>query len=260
VERSKINTRLQLYQEWRYYESLRPRAEDVRVATLERELNRARRQPPVSDILAAKSLNDLLLPLKSLQSRGQRGPAVPLDEDLLRRVNVATEYGGNIALIRTGTVDWPSVLKRQEFNEPREKIDLVLPRALESARFRNKVDDALMRELEGAFRKLDELVDRAAGTLTMSQYMEARRYLNYLSDGLRALSDKNVANYLSRESGRPRYSAKGKTVGDLIDYMTREGLKFAPALPGDEAAYRMLYTALAAYDNAMQQSASRTSP
>ena len=56
VERSKIETRLRLYQEWRYYESLRPMAEDVRVATLERELNRARRQPPISDILAAKSL------------------------------------------------------------------------------------------------------------------------------------------------------------------------------------------------------------
>ena len=92
------------------------------------------------------------------------------------------------------------------------------------------------------------------------QYLEARKYVNYLSDALRALADKNVANYLSRDGARPRYSARGKTVADLIDYMTREGLKFAPALPGDEAAYRMLYTALAAYDNALQQSASRTSP
>src|SRR5207248_11031392 len=104
------------YQEWRSYESLRPMAEDVRVATLERELNRARRQPPISDILAAKSLNDLLAYDQTVQSKGQRAPgAVPLDEEQMARINVTTPYGGNIALIRTGTVDWPPILKNQVF-------------------------------------------------------------------------------------------------------------------------------------------------
>jgi hypothetical protein len=227
-------------------------AEDVRVATLERELNRARRQPPVSDILAARSLNDLLAHLKSAQGKGRRGPAVPLDEELMKRVNVATEFGGNIALVKTGKIDWPLVLKSQAFNEPREKVDLTLENAVHRARLSGKVDDALMRELQDAHRKLDELVD--ATPLGTNQYLEARRHVNYLSDALRALSDPNVAHYLSQASERPRYSARGKTVADLVDYMSREGLRFAAAVPGDEAAYRALYAYLAAYDEALQHS------
>ena len=41
--------------------------------------------------------------------------------------------------------------------------------------------------------------------------------------------------------------ARGKDVAELVNYMREQGLQFAAATPGDDAAYRALYNALAAY-------------
>jgi hypothetical protein len=37
-------------------------------------------------------------------------------------------------------------------------------------------------------------------------------------------------------------------VGELVNHMTRQGLRFAPATAGDEAAYLAVQRALAEYD------------
>jgi hypothetical protein len=37
-------------------------------------------------------------------------------------------------------------------------------------------------------------------------------------------------------------------VPELVEHMTKEGLEFAPAVAGDEAAYLSLHRALATYD------------
>jgi len=72
------------------------------------------------------------------------------------------------------------------------------------------------------------------------------------TDALLALQDPNVAHFFDR-----KYEARGKTVGDLVDYMSKNGLRFAPAVPGDEAAYRALQTFLAAYDDGLTRLAAR---
>ena len=45
-----------------------------------------------------------------------------------------------------------------------------------------------------------------------------------------------------------KYAAKGKSVQAVVKYMTQQGLLFAPAIAGDEAAYTALHRALATYD------------
>ena len=40
------------------------------------------------------------------------------------------------------------------------------------------------------------------------------------------------------------WNAKGENVAELLSYMIKEGLEFAPAAEGDEAAYTALYQAL----------------
>jgi hypothetical protein len=39
-----------------------------------------------------------------------------------------------------------------------------------------------------------------------------------------------------------------KNVGELVRYMAKNDLRFAPAVAGDEAAYLAFYRALAIYD------------
>ena len=45
-----------------------------------------------------------------------------------------------------------------------------------------------------------------------------------------------------------KYDLKVKTVPELVKFMTANGLRFARALPGDEAAYQSLYQAMEEYD------------
>jgi hypothetical protein len=51
-----------------------------------------------------------------------------------------------------------------------------------------------------------------------------------------------------------KFSARGKTVGELIQNMSRQGLRFAPAVAGDEGAYENLHRYLVVYDVAAHQS------
>ena len=80
-----------------------------------------------------------------------------------------------------------------------------------------------------------------------SQHVEARRYLNSLQDAVRLLRQPDAGNYFNGT-----YAARGRTVPDLVRGMKEKGLQFAPAAPGDEAAYAILYQGLAGYDAATQ--------
>jgi hypothetical protein len=255
VERAKIETRRRLIEEMRYMQSLIPTAEEVRRANIERDLARARKQAPVSEVLSGKSLNDLLAHVRNLHAKGVRGPGLPLDEELLKRINVTTDFGGNIGLLKNGKINWPTTLLKDPFTKAREKVNDAAEAAFNQARTNGKIEPNVLKELDAGRKAMEDTLDKmGVDQLTMTEFIEARRYLNYLSDAIRALEDPQVANYFSNPR---KYAARGKTITDLVDYMSREGLKFAGSMPGDEASYRSLYTVLAAYEEAMSALASR---
>ncbi len=246
VERSRLVTRRQLIEELRYMQSLIPTSEDIRRLDWERDLARARKQAPIGDVLSGKSLNVLLTQLKQLHGKNQRGPSsTPLDEEMLKQINVSTKSGRNIGFIKSGKIKWPLALTSDAFAKSREAIDIKLEEAINRAKFGSPVDAVLMKDLLAAHKGLEDTLDRRASELTMSQYMEAKRCLSSLADGLRTLEDSDVQNYFNR-----KYEARGKSVPDLIDYMNREGLVFVNAVPGAEGPYRTLYNYLAAYEEA----------
>jgi hypothetical protein len=252
VERSKLMTQRMLLEEWRYRQSLIPTSEDLREAQLKLDLTRATRQAPIGDILAGKSLNVLLNELKKVQGLGKRGPAIPLDEDMLKQINVAPKQGVNVGFIKTGKINWPIALRGEAFSKFREKIDLNLAEAVSQAKNNDTVDQPLMEALENARKGLEDALDRNATDMSMSQFMEARRYLTFLGEGFRVLAEPHPIKFFNRT-----YEARGKTVPDLVDYMSKEGLQFVGYVPGGEAAYRMLYTYMLSYYESLTSLASR---
>jgi hypothetical protein len=110
------------------------------------------------------------------------------------------------------------------------------------------VDASTLNAAQKNLEKLNEKLGDRVGDLGTSQYIESKRYLSFLSEGLRAQGNEDVANYFNQ-----KYAAKGKTIAELVKYMGDKGLKFAPATPGDEAAYRALHQALAVYDASLSQ-------
>jgi hypothetical protein len=214
-------------------------------------LDRARHNPPPTEIYSARSLNDLLDHLKMVQGAGQAGPHVPLDQDLLRGVNLTgQDTRANIGLLKEGKLHWPLPLQGSEFADGRERLERLIADAVNEARFGNTADPGKLRDMHAELGRLNQALHGAVGELSPSRYVEARRYLNLLGDAVKALEDPKVVNYFNQN-----WVAKSKNVAELVKFMSDKGLRFAPATPGDADAYRSLYDALAAFDARMPQQA-----
>lgn len=100
----------------------------------------------------------------------------------------------------------------------------------------------------------DELKDRIE-EFTPSDYMKAKRFLNDLNKGARGLGEPNATAALTNKS-KPRVS----TVDQLVAMMAGQGLRFAPAKDGDEAAYSTLYQAMRAFDAGSSQMVAESRP
>jgi hypothetical protein len=178
-----------------------------------------------------------------------RGPKDPLDQDQLKLVNVTSaNRGGNIGLLKNGgRLNWPLALTGPEFKEERERLSSLAQDSVKEAEFNNRVDAGSLKQMNEDLDRLQRQLSRNVGDLPPSQYIEAKRFLNNLSDALKVMGQADAASYLNR-----KYAAKGKTVPDLVKCMTENGLQFAAAVAGDEAAYLALHRALAAYAHGLQ--------
>ena len=66
-------------------------------------------------------------------------------------------------------------------------------------------------------------------------YLEGSRFLDDLDAAVRALRMGDAVLYLDFNQ---RFARGGKTVQELVEYMTKNGLTFAQALAGDERLRR----------------------
>jgi hypothetical protein len=251
VRQARIDTRRKVFDEYLYERTHTPTVEDERERLQALQVRRAVNDPPVTEIWSAKALNDLLRDAQKLQAQGAGGPRLELDAVVLRRINVvAGRRPGNLGLLKDqGKLTWPAALQSLSFareaEDPRQQVAELLPRAVSQA-VNGLVDPPVLVALHRAVAKLDTRLAQEAGRLPPNAYIQARRYLNDLFDGLRALGQPDAGQYLTA-----RRAARGRTVPELVEHMTQEGLEFAPAVVGDEAAYVALHRALAAYDAAV---------
>lgn len=246
---AKIDTQRKMFDEYLYERANTPTREEERERFRVMDRDRARNDPPVTEIFSAKALNDLLVDLQKLQTQGAmatfRGPNMPLDQDELKRINVTSKSGGNIGLLKNdGRLSWPAALTGAEFKEERERLNSLAQEAIKQAAF-NPVDPGTLKQMSNDLEKLRQQLVRNVGDIPPAQYIEGKRFLSDFDEAIRALRNPAVGNFLTKK-------LKGKTVSELVDYMTKEGLQFAPAVAGDEAAYLAVHRALAAYDSAVQ--------
>jgi hypothetical protein len=250
---AQIDNRKKLLEERRYEKSLIPDPEDVRMQDRARELRRARNDPPSTEIWDGSAFNALLTNIQRVQLTGLRGPAVPLDPDQVRQLNLTTGVtSGNVGLLKDGgTFQWPLPLKNKRFEDERKKIDELGPRIVREATS-GQISDESLSGFGDAITGLREAVDGAVQDLSPNQWVQASRYVNDLKGTWRALQDPNVANQFNG-----KYQARGNTVAELVEMMTKNGLKFAAATPGGRPAYTALYYSFNAYDLSLSQLVAR---
>jgi hypothetical protein len=231
----------------------RPDPEKIRQAALQRELDRARVSPPLTEISSGRSLNALLRNAIASQGQGVRSEVNPsLNEDTLKSINPTVgDTRGNGGLLKdNGNLQWPQPLQGETFKEAREDLSRHLKQAVSTVRLSRSPNDSTLSDLQADLKKLHETLKDNASALSEDQQVEATRYLRLLNNTIAALKDRNVVNLFNGT-----WTLRGKNVAELVKFMRDTGLWFAAATPGDEAAYTALYHALAAFDAGMPRPA-----
>jgi hypothetical protein len=251
-----FDTRRRALDEWRYEQSLRPTQNDLLEKEQMEALRRARGVATNTEIWSGQAINSLLRNIQQMQSGGLRGPLVPLDEEMLRHINLTT--GTTVAgpgLFRDGgKLQWPFALSKPQFAQERARINELAPQIVKEA-LSGGINDSTLSDLSAAVESLRNTVDDAVRELSPTQFIQASRYVNNLRSTVRAMQDPNVVNQFNG-----KYAARGDNVTQLVEMMTRQGLRFAPANPGDEPFYTALHQALISYDMGLTQLVSRYNP
>jgi len=211
----------------------------------EQELAWSRSELPENQTTSATALNILLTDLQGLQTQKVRGPDVTIDPAILASINVIVSgNNGNIgALKHEGRIQWPATLRSPEFDFERQRIDASISKAVDKAIKAEPVD---LADLNAALASMHSRLAAKIQEMPAPEYIRAKRLLNELDDAVKLLRQPDAGNYFNQT-----YAAQGQTVAQLVQSMTRRDLRFAPAVPGDEAAYLVLQRALAEYDLAI---------
>jgi hypothetical protein len=244
VVSAKLENHRRLWDQWLYERYNMPTLQDERERWNALATRRALTDPPVTEILQATTLNQLL---KSLKGKTNGGRPIPLDENVLKYINVVDPNGGNLGVLKPANdgknLNWPKSLAGEPYQAEVKEINQRAVAVLGDLSNKGVVGAGDLANLGTAIAKLKDKVQANQDGLTLMQQIEAKRFLNQLSAAHWALGKPGAADLVVGG----RLAPKGKTVPDLLNNMYGSGVEFAAATDGDERAYVALYNSLLAY-------------
>ncbi len=249
ARRSSLQTRRDTLAERRYELSLMPDPDQIRQQELARAFQRSRNNPPPTEIWSGKSLNDLLRGIQNAQSRGTTGPDVALSPDVVKHINLTAgvTYGGIGLLKNDGKLTWPFILRQSMFDTERKQLDEQMLQAVKQAQS-GEVNVDVLNDIGASIKQLEGTIDAHVTDLTPTQYIQGMRYARELKESYKVLQQSDVAKYF-----RPAWTAQGSTVAQLVRQMTQQGLRFGPAVSGDEPYYTSLHQSMVDYEGGSTQ-------
>jgi hypothetical protein len=227
-------------------------AKRERQRIFEEEKERNRTMPSLVEILSANALNFLLHQLKQKPDLDVASSR-PVEAEWLELVHttyVPTGTGGNIGLLKGRNLPWPLLLRTKEYQEDRDAVKKLLDTAKQEVLRDGAASGETLTELRQRLDDLTRRVEQSAradrvGACTPSDYVRAARALRDVRAAAQMLEEPEAKYYLN--------SLEGKTVAELVSYMKKNGLSFAPATAGCERAYIALHRALADEYNRLEK-------
>jgi hypothetical protein len=256
VIQSQVDTRNRIIQQRIYEDSITPKTEDVRMQDMLNKLRHSRNNPYPAEIWSGDALNSLATAIQSAHRQKIYGPTVPVPEDALKHLNLNLpgKVNASLGILRDGgKLDWPLVLQEDGFKKDREKLDTLTPQAVLQAS-KGRVDAKTIKELTPAVERMQATLVGMVQDVAPDQYMDGKKFLRELAKSYKMLNEPEVSNYFGK------WSPRGKTVAELVDFITSNGLQIAPASPGDESYYTALYQSFLNYDSGISQLVARQTP
>jgi hypothetical protein len=246
VQREKAN-QARIETKRKAFDDMMYRKANTRTFTQEQEkiammiVRRVMNRPLPAEVTTGKSQNILLPYLDRLRRQGLYGPAIALDGDMLKSINVTTDSdGASIGILKNGgDFDWPVALR----GPTEQQLMPLFPKLITGALAGHVDLDLYATVNKGASRLLEELKQKFyKEEINGKAYLEGRHFLESLESSMKALRSPNAAKLLDGT-----YAATGRTVAELVHNMVTKGLRFAPATPGNEASYFALQGALVSF-------------
>jgi hypothetical protein len=194
-----------------------------------------------AQVYSGKALNELLEKCKDLRLPESPEPPASLPEKVAGAINVVAPGGIDPTIfLKAKSLKWPETI-----DLPKERMRLVaaMAAAVRGAT-KGKVSANTIKELKDAVGVLNKRLEDAIEEISPSQYIASKRFLNRVAAGIKSAEQPGFAAAVKLAIGLAK---RCRTVPDLMRYMTANQLTFAPALEGDEAGYRALFTALSKY-------------
>jgi hypothetical protein len=107
---------------------------------------------------------------------------------------------------------------------------------------KGQVDAKVLTDLEQSIGKMTQMLKDRVDSTAFADYTAGKHFLKDLDQSVEVLKQTDAGKYVSGA-----YAARGHTVTELMTYMSQNGLKFSPAISGEEGAYSALYQALLRY-------------
>lgn len=209
-------------------------------------LKRIQTQSNPAEIYSGKSINYVLNDLRQYPTRKISMEPIQLSEDILRQINVTQSFG-NLGLLRNdGRFTWPPALQEIVAAGEQKEIEIQAQRLITQA-MNGKVDANILRDLRGQVDRIRDQLAKRVNDIPTTQYIEAKRFLNDFDDARVGLERGDAVPYFNFQ----KFVSSGKSVQEVVEYLVASGLKVAPAVLGEEAAYQALFSAMAAYDVAL---------
>lgn len=228
-----------------WIENNRLKPHQLREQEMALELNNARGEAQEANVSSGRALNTLLASIQRSSLALNKGPTVAVEDDTLKHVNLTSAgAAGNIGMLKDPTkITWPSTLQDPGYEEARKRLNRNLILAVTSLKEGDPVPDNTLKDIRADNKTINDKFGDAADGLTPAEYIDSRRFLNHLSQAVRALGDKNVGNFFKKN-----WTPQGKNVAELVAQLSKEGLSFAPATPDDEPSYKALYLAMRQFE------------
>ncbi len=207
--------------------------------------------PTKQEVTSGAAPNTILESLESMRPQFKEAPEMPIAPELVKELNFTKGSGtGSFGLLRQeGKIPWPMSLTamtpKDQSVEMRAAIDKSFLEAYQQVST-GKADLETLKDLQRNTDKLSNLVSANIRNMGINDYMEAKQFLKSVDETVTFLKQPDAADWLPGKS-----KIKPRTVQELFHVMSEKGIRFAPALVGNDNAYLAMHRMLVNFHNAV---------